>query len=72
MGQSGGSSALIPVVVVRQAWSPVLEYGALKKLEGFCTVVKEVIIITNKDRNQFILARELMSWCCHVNQPRAH
>jgi hypothetical protein len=39
----------------------VVEYRALEKLEGFCTVVEEAIIITNKDRNRLILACELMS-----------
>ena len=35
--------------------------GAREKLEGFCRVLEEALVIANKDLDRLILARELMS-----------
>lgn len=58
----GLTSHLLPLAAgfKQSKFRPQGREGALEKLQGFCSVVDEAIVIGNRDLDRLILARELM------------
>ncbi|WP_414475631.1 RHE_PE00001 family protein [Microvirga sp. M2] len=58
----GLTSHLLPLAAgfKQSKFRPQGREGALEKLQGFCSVVEEAIVIGNRDLDRLILARELM------------